>query len=79
MTTKLETISKNLKANGFSPKQLTVHQPMIIIHDEGYEWVIKESQIERYDWKKGFWERKVETFATIAEFNSKFEAMMVEQ
>lgn len=78
MNTKLETISKNLKANGFSPKQLSV-EPIIIIHDEGYEWVIKESQIERYDWKKGFWERKVETFATIAEFNSKFEAMMVER
>lgn len=48
MTTKLETISNNLKVNGFSPKTLSVENT-IIIHDEGYEWAITDSTIRRYD------------------------------
>ena len=76
MTTKLETISNNLKVNGFSPKQLSVEN-IIIIHDEGCEWVIKEDQIRKYKNQMGAMTCKIETFATVAEFNQKFESMMI--
>ena len=76
MDTKLENISKNLKANGFSPKQLSVEN-IIIIHDEGCEWVIKEDQIRKYSFPMGAMTCKIETFGTVTEFNQKFESMMV--
>lgn len=77
MRAKLDTIRKNLQANGFSPKTLNVENT-IIIHDEGYEWVITSNTIRRYDWKKGQMNCKMTTFETVAEFNQKFEAMMIE-
>ena len=76
MTTKLETISNNLKVNGFSPKTLSVENT-IIIHDEGYEWAITDSTIRRYDWKKGQMNCTMATFGTVAGFNQKFESLMV--